>query len=71
LTILAYERNGAPLGVLHGLPLRLRCENTRGFRMVKSIQVGNVAPELSRRGAGNGGDYENQPSADITCQSDR
>jgi len=27
LSILAYEMNGAPLSVLHGAPLRLRCEN--------------------------------------------
>ena len=26
LTILAYEMNGAPVSVLHGAPLRLRCE---------------------------------------------
>ncbi|MGH1575169.1 molybdopterin-dependent oxidoreductase [Methylobacterium sp. P31] len=27
LTILAYQMNGGPLSVLHGAPLRLRCEN--------------------------------------------
>jgi methionine sulfoxide reductase catalytic subunit len=37
LTILAYEMNGAPLSVLHGAPLRLRCENELGFKMVKWI----------------------------------
>ena len=31
LTILAYEMNGAPVSVLHGAPLRLRCENELGF----------------------------------------
>ena len=35
LTILAYEMNGAPVSVLHGPPLRLRCENEVGFKMVK------------------------------------
>ena len=33
LTLLAYEMNGAPLSVLHGAPLRLRCENGRGSRL--------------------------------------
>src|ERR1700678_1525774 len=32
LTILAYEMNGAPVSVLHGAPLRLRCENELGFK---------------------------------------
>jgi methionine sulfoxide reductase catalytic subunit len=35
LTMLAYEMNGAPVSVLHGAPLRLRCENELGFEMVK------------------------------------
>lgn len=35
LTILAYDMNGALLGVLHDAPLRLRCENEQGFKMVK------------------------------------
>jgi len=37
LTILAYEMNGKPLSVLHGAPLRLRCENELAFKMVKWI----------------------------------
>ncbi len=55
LTILAYERNGAPLGVLHGAPLRLRCENELGFKMVKWIEAIEFAREFSHLGAGNGG----------------
>ena len=39
LTILAYEMNGAPISVLHGAPLRLRCENELGFKMVKWIKL--------------------------------
>ena len=39
LTILAYEMNGAPLNVTHGAPLRLRCENQLGFKMVKWIRA--------------------------------
>jgi DMSO/TMAO reductase YedYZ molybdopterin-dependent catalytic subunit len=37
MTILAYEMNGVPVSVLHGAPLRLRCENELGFKMVKWI----------------------------------
>ncbi len=55
LTILAYERNGAPLEVLHGAPLRLRCENELGFKMVKWIQAIEFVAEFSHLGAGNGG----------------
>lgn len=32
LTILAYEQNGAPVGVQHGSPLRFRCENELGIK---------------------------------------
>ncbi|MHA6688794.1 molybdopterin-dependent oxidoreductase, partial [Mesorhizobium sp. A556] len=37
LTILAYEMNGKPVSILHGAPLRLRCENELGFKMVKWV----------------------------------
>ena len=37
LTILAYDMNGEPVSVLHGAPLRLRCENELGFKQVKWI----------------------------------
>lgn len=37
LTLLAYEMNGEPLNILHGAPLRLRCENQLGYKMVKWI----------------------------------
>ena len=55
LTILAYEMNGVPLSVLHGAPLRLRCENELGFKMVKWIQAVEFVTEFSHLGAGNGG----------------
>ena len=44
LTILAYEMNGKPVSVLHGAPLRLRCENELGFKMVKWIAADRVPP---------------------------
>jgi sulfoxide reductase catalytic subunit YedY len=37
LTLLAYEINGVPVSVLHDAPLRLRCENDLGFKIVKWI----------------------------------
>jgi sulfoxide reductase catalytic subunit YedY len=55
LTILAYEMNGAPVSVLHGAPLRLRCENEVGFKMVKWIAAIEVVHDFADLGAGEGG----------------
>jgi len=55
LTILAYEMNGKPLSVLHGAPLRLRCENELGFKMVKWIGRIEFVHEFAHLGAGQGG----------------
>ena len=55
LTLLAYEMNGAPLNVLHGAPLRLRCENELGFKMVKWIAAIEFVHEFADLGAGQGG----------------
>jgi methionine sulfoxide reductase catalytic subunit len=55
LTILAYEMNGAPLSVLHGAPLRLRCENEVGFKMVKWIASIEFVHDYADLGAGEGG----------------
>jgi DMSO/TMAO reductase YedYZ molybdopterin-dependent catalytic subunit len=55
LTILAYEMNGAPLSMLHGAPLRLRCENELGFKMVKWIVAIEFVPDFASLGAGQGG----------------
>ena len=55
LTILAYEMNGAPLSVLHGAPLRLRCENQLGFKMVKWIAAIEFVHDFADLGAGHGG----------------
>jgi DMSO/TMAO reductase YedYZ molybdopterin-dependent catalytic subunit len=55
LTILAYEMNGAPLSVLHGAPLRLRCENELGFKMVKWIAAIEFVADFAQLGAGQGG----------------
>jgi methionine sulfoxide reductase catalytic subunit len=55
LTILAYEMNGQPLSVLHGAPLRLRCENELGFKMVKWIVAIEFVDDFAHLGAGQGG----------------
>jgi sulfoxide reductase catalytic subunit YedY len=55
LTILAYEMNGSPVSVLHGAPLRLRCENELGFKMVKWIAAIEFVDSFADLGAGEGG----------------
>ena len=55
LTILAYEMNGQPVSVLHGAPLRLRCENELGFKMVKWIAAIEFVRDFAELGAGEGG----------------
>ena len=55
LTILAYDMNDAPLTVLHGAPLRLRCENELGFKMVKWIAAIEFVHDFAHLGAGQGG----------------
>lgn len=55
LTILAYEMNGETLNFLHGAPLRLRCENQLGFKMVKWIRAIELVSDFKHLGAGHGG----------------
>lgn len=55
LTILAYEMNGSTASVLHGAPLRLRCENELGFKQVKWIRAIEFVSDFRNLGAGQGG----------------
>jgi hypothetical protein len=55
LTILAYDMNGAPVSIVHGAPLRLRCENELGFKMVKWIAAIEFVSDFADLGAGQGG----------------
>jgi methionine sulfoxide reductase catalytic subunit len=55
LTLLAYEMNDAPLRVLHGAPLRLRCENELGFKHVKWVAAIEFVGDFADLGAGQGG----------------
>jgi sulfoxide reductase catalytic subunit YedY len=55
LTLLAYEMNGEPVSVLHGAPLRLRCENELGFKNIKWIEAIDFVADFSDLGEGQGG----------------
>ncbi|WP_201618047.1 molybdopterin-dependent oxidoreductase [Psychrobacter urativorans] len=55
LTILALDMNDDPLSVLHGAPLRLRCENELGFKMVKWITAIEFVHDFADLGSGYGG----------------
>ena len=55
LTILAYEMNGGPVSVMHGAPLRLRCENELGFKQVKWIAAIEFVSQFAHLGSGQGG----------------
>lgn len=55
LSLLAYEMNDAALPFMHGAPLRLRCENELGFKMVKWIEAIELVDDVRHLGAGQGG----------------
>ena len=55
LTILAIDMNGEPVSVLHGAPVRLRCENELGFKMVKWITAIEFVHDFGDLGSGHGG----------------
>jgi DMSO/TMAO reductase YedYZ molybdopterin-dependent catalytic subunit/thiosulfate reductase cytochrome b subunit len=55
LTILAYELNGEPLGLVHGAPLRLRNEVELGYKLVKWVGGVEFVESFAEVGAGHGG----------------
>lgn len=55
LTLLALDMNEEPVSVLHGAPLRLRCENELGFKMVKWITAIEFVHDFADLGDGHGG----------------
>ena len=55
LTLLAYDMNNEPVSVLHGAPVRLRCENELGFKMVKWVAAIEFVRDFKDLGAGQGG----------------
>ncbi len=57
-TILAYERNGHPLDVHLGAPLRLRVESNHGYKMVKWVKSVEWISDYATYGDGRGGTRE-------------
>jgi DMSO/TMAO reductase YedYZ molybdopterin-dependent catalytic subunit len=57
-TILAYRLNGAPLGVEHGAPVRLRAERQLGYKQPKYVQRIELVADFSRIEGGKGGYWE-------------
>ena len=55
LTLLAIDMNGEPVSVLHGAPMRLRCENELGFKMVKWVTAIEFVADFADLGGGHGG----------------
>jgi DMSO/TMAO reductase YedYZ molybdopterin-dependent catalytic subunit len=59
-TILAYAMNGAPLGIPHGAPVRLRCERQLGYKHAKYVERIELVESFDRIGGGKGGYWEDQ-----------
>jgi DMSO/TMAO reductase YedYZ molybdopterin-dependent catalytic subunit len=57
-TILAYERNGHPLDIHLGAPLRLRVESQHGYKMVKWVRSVEWIRDYATYGDGRGGTRE-------------
>lgn len=57
-TVLAYERNGEPLELHLGAPLRLRVESNHGYKMVKWIRTVEWISDYAEYGDGRGGTRE-------------
>jgi Oxidoreductase molybdopterin binding domain len=53
-TILAYDMNGAPLGIPYGAPLRLRVERQLGYKMAKYIMRIEAVASFRHIGGGRG-----------------
>jgi DMSO/TMAO reductase YedYZ molybdopterin-dependent catalytic subunit len=70
LTLLAYEMNDEPLRVLHGAPLRVRCENELGFKQVKWIASIEFVSDFADLGAGQGGYNDDHEFMDTACRSE-
>jgi len=63
--LLAYEMNGAPLGLEYGAPLRLRVENQLGYKMVKWIERIEFIQSEKLIGKGEGGTNEDDEYFDL------
>ena len=59
-TIMALRLNGAPLGVGHGAPVRLRVERQLGYKHAKYVMGIDVVDSLAGHGSGKGGYWEDR-----------
>lgn len=59
-TILAHAMNGAPLGVAHGAPLRLRVERQLGYKQAKFVTRIEARSTLAGLYGGKGGFWEDR-----------
>lgn len=59
-TILAYDMNGAPLGVPYGAPLRLRVERQLGYKMAKYVMSIEAVTSFEHIAGGRGGFWEDR-----------
>ena len=59
-TILAYDMNGAPLGIPHGAPVRLRCERQLGYKHAKYVERIELVESFAHINGGKGGYWEDQ-----------
>jgi DMSO/TMAO reductase YedYZ molybdopterin-dependent catalytic subunit len=57
-TILAYDMNGAPLGIPHGAPVRLRCERQLGYKHAKYVERIELVESFAHINGGKGGYWE-------------
>ena len=70
LSLLAYDKNGQPLTVSYGAPLRLRCENELGFKMVKWIEAIEFVERFDQLGAGQEAIMKTTNFLGTGCRSD-
>jgi len=59
-TILAHAMNGAPLGIAHGAPLRLRVERQLGYKQAKFVTRIEARSTLAGLYGGKGGFWEDR-----------
>ena len=67
-TILAWARNDEPLSGMFGAPLRLRCETSHGYKMIKWVRSVTVIRHYSEVGDGMGGTREDSGYQDVNAR---
>ena len=67
-TILAWDRNDEPLSGMFGAPLRLRCETSHGYKMIKWVRSVTLIRHYSEVGDGMGGTREDSGYQDVNAR---